>query len=164
MSAPRTWVAEVDEAEAVAALLIAFRGHLGDRGPSDNAMLAGVERLIENIDTEYLLGAADDDSPPAGVAQLRFRHSVWTATPDCWLEDLFVRDGARGQGVGAALVTLALQRARRRGCRRIELDTNEHNAAALSLYERFGFSSRSKGGSGRDLFLGRALEQAPSDR
>jgi GNAT superfamily N-acetyltransferase len=151
-------VAGLEEAETVAGLLIAFRDHLGDHGPSDNAMLAGVERLSEDVNTEYLLGAVDDDSPPAGVAQLRFRPCVWTASPDCWLEDLFVRDSARGHGLGAALVTLALERARTRGCRRIELDTNEHNDVALSLYERFGFSTSSKGGSGRDVFLGRRLE------
>jgi hypothetical protein len=39
----------------------------------------------------------------------------------------------------------------------LELDTNEHNEAALALYERHGFSARSKGGAGRGLFLGRPL-------
>jgi ribosomal protein S18 acetylase RimI-like enzyme len=51
-----------------------------------------------------------------------------------------------------------MQRARERGCRRIELDSNEANAAALELYEGLGFSTASKGGgAGRDLFLGRSL-------
>ena len=51
-----------------------------------------------------------------------------------------------------------MERARARGCRRIELDTSEDNAPALALYHRLGFSERSKGGPGRDLFLGRRLE------
>jgi len=55
-------------------------------------------------------------------------------------------------------VTLAIERATERGAKRIELDTNEDNAAALALYERHGFSMRSKSaGGGRDLFLGRPL-------
>jgi len=45
-------------------------------------------------------------------------------------------------------MTLAAQRAGERGARRVELDTNESNAAALALYERHGFSTRSKGGPG----------------
>ena len=154
----RAWIAGPDEAEAVAGLLVAFRDHMGGDWPSENAFLASVERLLEDRDTEFLLATPDDDSPPAGVLQLRFRFSVWKAAPDAWIEDVFVRADARRAGVGDALVTLAAERARERGARRIELDTNEDNAAALALYERHGFSARSKGGPGRDLFLGRSLE------
>jgi GNAT superfamily N-acetyltransferase len=155
---PRAWLAELNEAEAVARLLVEFRDHLGVTRPSDNALLAGVERLMDAMEAEYLLASADDDSPPAGVAQLRYRFGIWKAAPDCWLEDLFVSDSARGRGVGAALVEAALERARIRGCRRIELDVNEANAPAVSLYERFGFSAYTKHGAGRDLFMGRSVE------
>ncbi len=48
-------------------------------------------------------------------------------------------------------------RARERGCRRIELDVNEDNAAALALYEGCGFTLEPKP-PGRTLFIGRALE------
>jgi ribosomal protein S18 acetylase RimI-like enzyme len=157
MGAPRAWLAEPHEAEAVARLLVEFRDHLGSDWPSDNAFLASVERLLEDRDTEFLVAAPDDDAPPCGVLQLRFRFSVWKAAPDAWIEDLFVRSDARRLGVGDALMKLAAQRARERGARRMELDTNEENAAALALYDRHGFSPRSKGGPGRDLFLGRPL-------
>src|SRR4051794_41757847 len=122
-------------------------------------MIATVERLIEQPDVDCLLASVDEDSPPAAVCQLRYRLSVWTAAPDCWLEDLFVAEPARRAGLGAALVAAALQRARERGCRRVELDTNETNDAALALYHRFGFSERSKGDEGRDLFLGVRLTE-----
>ena len=154
----RAWVAQPEEAEAIASLLVEFRDHNGGDWPSANAFLASVERLLEDLDTEFLLATPDDDSPPGGVLQLRFRFSVWKAAPDAWLEDLFVREQARRAGVGDALVSLALERARERGAKRVELDTNEDNAPALALYERHGFSARSKGGTGRDLFLGCALD------
>jgi GNAT superfamily N-acetyltransferase len=153
----RAWVAQPHEAEAVASLLVAFRDHMGASWPSDNAFLASVERLLEDRDTEFLLAARDDDSPPAGVLQLRFRLSVWKAAPDAWLEDLFVAASARRAGLGDALVTLAIERALARGARRIELDCNEHNSGAQALYARHGFSAHSKGSDGRDLFLGRSL-------
>jgi GNAT superfamily N-acetyltransferase len=154
----RAWVAQPEEAEAIAGLLVEFRDHNGADWPSANAFLASVERLLEDLDTEFLLATPDDDSPPAGVLQLRFRFSVWKAAPDAWLEDLFVREEARRAGVGDALVSLALERARERGAKRIELDANEENAPALALYERHGFSPRSKSGTGRDLFLGCELD------
>src|SRR5206468_415849 len=100
--------AEPHDAETVASLLIAFRDHYGRDRPSDNAMLAVVERLIEQPDVDFLLASVDDDSPPAGVCQLRYRLSVWTAAPDCWLEDLFVAEHARRTGLGATLVEAAL--------------------------------------------------------
>ena len=55
-------------------------------------------------------------------------------------------------------ITLAIERATARGAKRVELDCNEDNAAALALYARHGFSPRSKGSAGRDLFLGRPID------
>jgi ribosomal protein S18 acetylase RimI-like enzyme len=156
-SAARAWLATPDEAEAVAALLVAFRDHMGLDWPSENAFLATVERLMEQIDTDFLLAAPDADSPPAGVLQLRFRLSVWKAAPDAWIEDVYVAPSARRARVGDALVTRAIERAAERGARRVELDCNEDNAGALALYGRHGFSARSKGAAGRDLFLGRPI-------
>ena len=153
MTSPRAWVATPDEAEAVARLMTGFRDHLGLGWPSDNAFLAGVERLLDDRDTEFLLAAPHDGAPPAGVAQLRFRWGLWRAGGDLLLEDLYVQDEARGAGLGRALVGLALERARARGCRRAELDVNEANAAALALYGSFGFSATENPYGARDLYL-----------
>ena len=73
-STARAWHAGPDEAEAVARLIVGFRDHMGKDWPSANAMLAGIERLMEDHNTVYLLASPDDDSPPGGVAQLRISH------------------------------------------------------------------------------------------
>jgi GNAT superfamily N-acetyltransferase len=156
--ATAVWLAAPHEAEAVAGLLVDFRDHLGHSWPSDDSFLESVQRLIGREDTEFWLAATDHGAPPVGVCQLRFRHCVWTAAEDCWLEDLFVRGEARRRGVGRALVGRALDRARERGCRRVELDTSEDNAGAVGLYESFGFSTSSKGSS-LDLFMGVRLDR-----
>src|SRR3954454_15271036 len=153
----RVWVAEPDEAETVARLLVAFRNHLGLDWPSDNAFLAGVERLIETRDAKYLLGAVDAESPAVGVAQLRFRFGIWWAAEDCLLEDLFVLESARGSGLGRALLELAVEQARERGCRRIELDVNDNNDAALALYRSLGFDNRDDRYGGGNLFFRKHL-------
>lgn len=154
----RVWVAQPAEAEIVARLLVAFRNHLNVAWPSDNAFLAGVERLIETKDARYLLGSPDDDSPPAGVAQLRFRYGVWWAAEDALLEDLYVLESARGSGLGRALLDRAVQEARERGCRRIELDVNDNNDAALALYRSLGFDNRDDRYGGGNLFMRLHLE------
>ena len=156
----RAWVAERSETEVVARLMIAFRDHIGLDWPSDNAFLAGVERLVDDRDTEFLLAAPDDDSPPAGVTQLRFRWGIWRAGGDCLVEDVFVADDARGRGVARAMMELATERALARGCRRMELDTREANEAALALYHSLGFRERRDAAAPRDLYLRRHLDDS----
>jgi GNAT superfamily N-acetyltransferase len=139
------------DADLVADLLIAFRDWFGSSTPSDETFRTTVARLIDDPSTVYLL-AGD-----VGLAQLRFRLSAWTGVEDCWLEDLYVRDSARGTGVGRALLSECIALARARGCRRIELDVQEANAPARALYERNGFSSTPKGPD-RTLFMSMKLE------
>ena len=136
---PHVWLAEPRDAETVANLMVGFRNHLGLDWPSDNAFLAGVERLLDDRDSEFLIGAPHDDAPPGGVVQLRYRWGIWRAGFDCLLEDLFVVDAARRSGLGRALVEGAIARARERGCRRMELDTGADNAPAQGLYRSLGF-------------------------
>jgi GNAT superfamily N-acetyltransferase len=136
----RAWLAGPDEADVVARLMIGFRDFYDRSEPPDEAFRSGVELLIRRSDTEYLLAAADEGEP-GGVCQLRYRHSLWTAREDCWLEDLFVDESQRRGGLGEALVGAAIERARARGCGRIELDVSESNRAAWALYERMGFSA-----------------------
>nr|HAT8714957.1 GNAT family N-acetyltransferase [Legionella jordanis] len=45
----------------------------------------------------------------------------------------------RGKGVGRALMSAALQKARQKGLTRIELTVREHNKRAIKLYQEFGF-------------------------
>jgi len=137
-------VAAPDEAEVVAGLLVAFRDWLGNSQPADSSFRSSVARLIDDADTEFLLGAPDGESSAAGVVQMRYRHSVWTTSDDAWFEDLFVLDSARGTGLGRALTEFAFERARSRGCFRIQLDVNAANEPAHALYESLGFSARSE--------------------
>jgi GNAT superfamily N-acetyltransferase len=154
---PVTWIAAPDDAPAVARLLGEFRDWWGNSEPPDGEMLASVRRIMEEGDGEYLLGAPAAGAQAEGVAQLRFRWSVWKTAHDCWLEDLYVRDPARRGGLGRGLVEAAVARARERGCRRLELDVNEDNAAALALYQACGFTLEPKP-PGRTFFVGRALD------
>ncbi len=56
------------------------------------------------------------------------------------INGLGVDEAARGAGVGRALVTAALDRARAQGALRVTLRVLGHNAAARRLYESLGFA------------------------
>ena len=155
-TAIRVWRSSADELDVVAQLLSEFRDHLGGTAPPTEDMRESVGRIQADGAGEYLLGAVEDGEP-SGVVQLRFRWSVWTTSEDCWLEDLFVHESARRHGLGRALVEGSMDRARERGSKRIELDTNDVNEAAIALYESCGFSLAPKP-PGNSLFLGRRLD------
>ena len=59
-----------------------------------------------------------------------------------WIEDVVVDDAARGAGVGAALNRAALDEARRRGARTVDLTSRPSREAANRLYQRLGFVAR----------------------
>ncbi len=148
------WKAGPHEAEAVTRLMVGFRDHLGKDSPPADAFRAGVERLLEDPETSFLLAAPGPGAAPEGICQLRFRQGLWRAGTDCLLEDLFVTAAARGTGLGRALVGGARDHAIVRGARRMELDVNERNAPALALYGSFGFAGENPAfDGGRDLYL-----------
>jgi GNAT superfamily N-acetyltransferase len=148
-------IAELADAPVIARLIAAFRDYYREDEPTDDTIRRIVRRLVRSEEAEFLLIG----DPPIGVAQLRFRNSIWTDAPDCWLEDLFIDREARGGGVGRRLVEACVERARQKGSRRIQLDCNERNSNALSLYEAVGFSSRpERWEGGRDLYLTRWLD------
>jgi len=148
---PEVRVAQPEDAGRVAELMAAFRDHIGRSEPPDADIRATVDALLRDSNTEYLL--ADE-----GVCQLRYRLSVWTATEDCWLEDLFVSDGARGTGLGKALIEAAFERARARGCARVQLDVDFTNTRAIEVYRAAGFGTE-PGDRGRTMLITRWLAE-----
>lgn len=58
------------------------------------------------------------------------------------IEDVVVDQAARGQGVGAALVKAALERAAAEGARTIDPTSRPSRVAANRLYQRLGFQER----------------------
>jgi ribosomal protein S18 acetylase RimI-like enzyme len=59
-----------------------------------------------------------------------------------WIEDVVVDEGARGLGVGEALTKAALEEARRRGVRSLDLTSRSSREAANALYQKLGFERR----------------------
>lgn len=130
-------IAGPSDITTVTGLIGDFRDFLDGTSPSNAKIEAVVSQLIGDPDTEYLLIG----DPEAGFAQIRYRLSVWQSGEDAWLEDVFVRKDARGDGLGRTLVEAAIARAKSRGCGRIQLETNRNNEAAVGLYESVGFDA-----------------------
>ena len=77
------------------------------------------------------------DGQAQGFAIHMHHPSTWVATEDCYLEDLFVTDTARGHGLGRALLDDLIALARDKGWSRLYWHTNEGNTRARALYDQY---------------------------
>jgi ribosomal protein S18 acetylase RimI-like enzyme len=137
-SAPR--IATVDDAPVVGELLHRFAAEFDEPTPGPAVLEERAREAIAKGESDFVL------LDSAGVAQLRFRASVWTGSRDCYLEDLYLVPEERGRGLGRALLDRALELARERGASHVELITHEADTAARRLYESSGFTYREDGG------------------
>ncbi|MGL6210735.1 MAG: GNAT family N-acetyltransferase [Paracoccaceae bacterium] len=70
-----------------------------------------------------------------GFAIHQHHPSSWVMGDDCYLEDLFVAEAARGLGAGRALIADLQSLAAVRGWQRLYWHTDEGNARARALYD-----------------------------
>ncbi|MGC9382750.1 N-acetyltransferase family protein [Streptomyces sp. MH13] len=82
---------------------------------------------------------AELDGAVVGYVRLGFPTPLAANIHVRQIRGLAVRDAARGNGVGRALVRAAVDDARHKGFRRITLRVLGHNTAARKLYESEGF-------------------------
>ena len=80
--------------------------------------------------------AVVDEVPQAFAIHLH-HPSTWVPGDDCYLEDLFVAEPARGMGLGRALIDDLAGLARARGWHRLYWNTDEGNARARALYDTY---------------------------
>ncbi len=76
---------------------------------------------------EVLIGELD--GAPAGFALFFPTYSTWEGCSGIYLEDIFVEEWARGQGLGRKLIVALAAIAIARGCPRLELQVLHWNPA-----------------------------------
>ena len=130
--------AEPSDADAVGRLLHDFNTEFDEPTPTPAALADRVRALLDAGDTAILLAG----ERPDGLAVLRFRLSIWLEGLECYLAELYVVPGRRGQGLGRALMEEAIKVAREEGATYMDLGTGEDDVAARALYESLGFDNR----------------------
>ena len=82
---------------------------------------------------------AELDGEPVGFALFFPTYSTWEGRPGIYLEDLFVAEHARGQGLGRKLMAALAAIAVARGCRRLELSVLHWNPTR-EFYHHLGMA------------------------
>jgi ribosomal protein S18 acetylase RimI-like enzyme len=93
---------------------------------------------LEVEDSRVLLAVRG--SEVVGLLSYSVRPNLFHAGPCGLVEELVVREGRRGQGVGGLLLRHLLERCRSAGCAEVSISTMPGNRAALALYRRLGFA------------------------
>jgi len=122
-------------------LLPLMRGYCDfyEVAPSDAALRALSLTLIEDPETDGIqLIARDDGGGAVGFATVFWTFSTLAASQIGVMNDLYVDPGARGTGIGGALIEACEAECASRGVGILEWETAPDNARAQALYDRFG--------------------------
>ncbi|MGH2981552.1 MAG: GNAT family N-acetyltransferase [Solirubrobacterales bacterium] len=133
-------VAPVGEAD-LAELLPMMRDYCDfyEVAPSDDDLDALARALLADPEGEGVqLIARGDDGEPLGFATVYWSWQTLSAGRAGVMNDLFVAEGARGQGVGRALIDECRRLAREHSAAELVWETAPDNETARRLYRAMG--------------------------
>ena len=124
--------------------IIRFRGYGVVAEEVDAATWAAFEAIDADPNNELIV--AEEGGEVVATCQLTFtpglsRGGAWRMT----VEAVRVRAESRSGGIGRKLMAYALDRARDRGCRMVQLTTDKRRADAHRFYESLGFTASHEG-------------------
>jgi GNAT superfamily N-acetyltransferase len=126
-----------DDWPAVVALLVELgRGvePSAARDPAHRTRFAGHTRAIDAVTL-----VAEAGGEIVGVLDMWYQQRLGDHRPQAYVQDLVVTEGARGRGVGSALLSRAEELARKRGCFRMWLVTAAWRGPAHAFYRKHGW-------------------------
>lgn len=132
-----------EDAATLLGLIHALADHEGQR--------AGVGTSVEVIQRDghgatprFAALLAEVDGRVVGFASYTWNYSIWAGGEYMNVDDVFVDDAQRGQGVGEALMRAARDLCRVRGVRRMRWEAEAGNDGGTRFYERLGARRRAK--------------------
>lgn len=103
---------------------------------SEEIFASDVENCVN--DSPYLDGyVLENEKGVQGYAMVAKSFSTEFGKPCMWIEDLYIRDAYRGQGLGKRLMDEVM--ARYTDCI-FRLEVEDENKRAIALYEKCGFT------------------------
>ena len=102
--------------------------------------------VIDASPNDELIVAEEAGGGVVGTLQITYlRHLSHQGARRAQLENVHVDSAWRSRGVGTRLVGWAIERARERGCRIVQLTSNKSRTDAHRFYVRLGFTASHEG-------------------
>lgn len=123
------------------ALILSFIKELAEYEKLLNEVVATEEVLRETLfgnkpHAEVIFGELD--GKPISFALYFHNFSTFLGRPGIYLEDLFVKPEARGQGIGQKMLAYLAHLAKKRNCGRLEWWVLDWNETAIEFYKKLG--------------------------
>ena len=135
----RLTLAGVDDFDRLAPLVTAFHEEMA-LGTTPEHRARAIAPLLEGIPQGaiYLIGPR---SAPVGYVALAFGWSIEYGGLDGFVEEIYVRPGVRGRGMGTEALLLLGKTLSDAGVVSLTLEA-EHGSPAEALYRKLGFEGR----------------------
>lgn len=115
----------------------AFYGRSGATALASEITQTTWSRFFDAYEPVHAL-VAERDGNLLGLVHYLYHRSTTAIAPNCYLQDLFTAEAARGHGIGRALIEGVYERAKAAGANRVYWQTHETNQTAMQLYDRIG--------------------------
>jgi ribosomal protein S18 acetylase RimI-like enzyme len=112
--------------------------------PLNQAYLLAFSSIESDPNNQLVVVEGDDKL--VGMLQLTFipylsHRGSWR----CLIESVRIQSQFRGMGLGTELFEWAIERARQKGCRVVQLTSDKKRPGAIRFYENFGFQASHEG-------------------
>ena len=112
------------------------------------ASAGGTSPVTTDYVQDYLVSSgngvllAESLGEVVGMLSYSVRNGLYHAGDSCLIEEVVVRDDARGRGVGSALMRELLSRLEAAGCAEVSVTVLSDNAGAIKFYRRHGLTDQ----------------------
>ncbi|ROZ64964.1 GNAT family N-acetyltransferase [Ramlibacter sp. WS9] len=113
----------------------AFYERVGPTALPENITQTTWQRFFDTYEPVHAL-VAEVDGQLLGLVHYLYHRSTTSIGPNCYLQDLFTAEAARGKGVGRALIDAVIDISKAAGCGRLYWHTRESNVTAQRLYNQ----------------------------
>ena len=115
---------------------------LGAARESVQGSLHAYEQAFAEIDSDpdNMVYVAEEDGGVIGCLQVTFIANLsFKGGRRALIEAVRIADSHQGQGLGRGIMNYAIDIARERGCKIVQLTSNRQRADAIQFYEQIGF-------------------------
>jgi GNAT superfamily N-acetyltransferase len=112
-----------------------FYGRVGETALPPEITQVTWSRFFDGYEPVNAL-VAESEGKLLGLTHYIFHRSTTAIGPNCYLQDLFTTEEARGKGVGRALIEAVYKKAKQAGSPRVYWQTHHTNQTAMQLYDK----------------------------
>jgi ribosomal protein S18 acetylase RimI-like enzyme len=142
MTDPDFKPATTGDIEALIAMMRELYAHDGSAFDDANARRALLGLIgDETFGRVFLIGVTGQ---VAGYAVLTFGYSLEFHGRDAFVDELFLRDEYRGQGIGKRALRFLTEVCAAEGVSALHLEVERANTAAQAVYRKFGFEDHDR--------------------